>query len=162
VSAVTLHRNAQRVQDALREAGSKAVVVELADSTRTSAEAAAAVDVEVGQIAKSLVFLADGSPVVAVLSGVDRLDTEKLRAHLGAGRIDRASADQVREATGFPIGGVSPVAHGVPVLVDRALGGYDVVWAAAGTPNAVFATSFDELVVLSGGAAADVRVTTTP
>ncbi len=153
-----MHKNAVRVQEALRAAGSRAQVVELPDSTRTSADAAAAIGVEVGQIAKSLVFLADGNPVVAVLSGVDRLDTDKLRRLRGAARVERPDADAVRAATGFPIGGVSPVGHGAPVVVDAGLAAYDVIWAAAGTPNAVYPTTFDELVAVSGGEVADVRV----
>lgn len=152
-----MHKNAQAVQDALRTAGSPADVVELVDSTRTSAEAAAALGVEVGQIAKSLVFVADGVPVVVVLCGSDRLDTEKLGRHLGARAVTRADADTVRSATGFPIGGVSPVGHTARVVVDRGLGRYDVVWAAAGTPNAVFPTSFEELVAVAGADVADVR-----
>jgi len=153
-----VHRNARRVQDALRAAGSDAEVVELPSSTRTSTEAAEAVGVEVGQIAKSLVFLVGSEPVVAVLSGADRLDTEKLRRHLGASSVGRADADAVRAATGFPIGGVSPVAHDVRVVIDRALASYAVIWAAAGTPNAVFRTSVTELVSLVPGAeVADVR-----
>ena len=152
-----MHRNAELVQDALRSAGSPAVVVELAGSTRTAAEAAAALGVEVGQIAKSLVFVADGEPVVAVLSGSDRLDTEKLRRHLGAVGVERADADAVRSATGFPIGGVSPVGHAVRTVLDDGLARYDAVWAAAGTPHAVFKTSLDELVAICGAELADVR-----
>lgn len=159
---MNLHRNARRVQDALQAAGSPALVRELPDSARTVAEAAAALGVEEGQIAKSLVFVADGRPVLAVLSGVDRLDPERLGHHLGAGKVDRADADLVRAATGFPIGGVSPVGHhgALYVVVDRALAAFDVVWAAAGTPHAVFATSFAELLAVTGGEAADVRVAT--
>jgi prolyl-tRNA editing enzyme YbaK/EbsC (Cys-tRNA(Pro) deacylase) len=153
-----VHKNALRVQEALRRAGSVAEVVELPASTRTSAEAAAAIGVEVGQIAKSLVFVVDGEPVVAVLSGVDRLDVEKLRQLRGAARVERPDADGVRAATGFPIGGVSPVGHDAPVLVDRGLAVHDVIWAAAGTPNAVYPTTFGELVATSGGEACDVRV----
>lgn len=152
-----MHKNARRVQDALRAAGSQARVVELATSTRTASEAACAIGVEVGQIAKSLVFVVDGEPVVAVLSGIDRLDAEKLRAMHGAARVERADADAVRAATGFPIGGVSPVGHGARVVVDRGLAAYDVIWAAAGTPNAVYPTTFDELVAVSGGAVGDLR-----
>jgi prolyl-tRNA editing enzyme YbaK/EbsC (Cys-tRNA(Pro) deacylase) len=153
-----VHRNAVLVQEALRSRGSAAKVVELPSSTRTSAEAAASLGVAVGQIAKSLVFVADGAPVVAVLSGADRLDTAKLGRLLGARRVERADADAVREATGFPIGGVSPVGHAAPVVVDAALAGYDAVWAAAGTPNAVFETSYAELLTLAAGSrAADVR-----
>ena len=153
-----MHKNALRVQEALRRAGSAAEVVELPASTRTSAEAAAAIGVEVGQIAKSLVFMVDGEPVVAVLSGVDRLDVEKLRQLRGAARVERPDADGVRSATGFPIGGVSPVGHDAPVLVDRGLAVHDVIWAAAGAPNAVYPTTFEELVATSGGDACDVRV----
>jgi prolyl-tRNA editing enzyme YbaK/EbsC (Cys-tRNA(Pro) deacylase) len=155
-----MHRNAQRVQEALRAVGSDAEVVELPTSARTSAEAADALGVAVGQIAKSLVFVADGRPVLAVLSGDDRLDTTLLARHLGAGRVERADADTVRAATGFPIGGVSPVANpeGLRVLVDRGLDAHREVWAAAGTPHAVFRTTFAELVSVSGGEAADVRV----
>ena len=106
-----MHQNAARVQDALRESGSVSQVVELPGSTRTSAEAAEAIGVVVGQIAKSLVFVADGEPVLAVLSGVDRLDTERLRDYLAATAVTRADAALVREVTGFPIGGVSPIGH---------------------------------------------------
>lgn len=153
-----MHKNALCVQEALRAAGLDAQVVELPDSTRTSAEAAAAIGVAVGQIAKSLVFVVDGEAVVAVLSGVDRLDQDKLRELRRGGHVERADADAVRAATGFPIGGVSPVGHDAPVVVDRGLADYDVIWAAAGTPNAVYPTTFDELVAASGGDVADVRV----
>lgn len=154
-----LHRNAERVQAALRAAGSPAQVRELPDSAHTSEQAAASVGVDVDQIAKSLVFVADGAPVLIVLRGGDRLDPQRLARHLGAGKVARADADTVRAATGFPIGGVSPVAprDGLQVVVDRALGELPEVWAAAGTPHAVFPTSFDELLVVSGGTAADVR-----
>lgn len=156
---MNLHRNARRVQEALQAAGSPALVRELAESARTVAEAAAALKVEEGQIAKSLVFVADGRPVLAVLSGVDRLDTQRLGRHLGAARVGRADADVVRAATGFPIGGVSPVGHDgeLRIVVDRALAGFETVWAAAGTPHAVFPTTFAELLDVTGGEAADVR-----
>jgi prolyl-tRNA editing enzyme YbaK/EbsC (Cys-tRNA(Pro) deacylase) len=156
---MNLHRNAARVQAALIAKGSSAEVRELPESAHTSAEAAAALGVDVGQIAKSLVFVADGEPVLIVLSGADRLDPDRLARHLGAAKAVRADADTVRAATGFPIGGVSPVAHpeGLRVVVDEALGQYPVVWAAAGTPHAVFPTTFTELLALSDGDAADVR-----
>jgi prolyl-tRNA editing enzyme YbaK/EbsC (Cys-tRNA(Pro) deacylase) len=157
-----VHANALRVQEALRAAGSPAEVVELADSTRTSAEAAAAIGVDQGQIAKSLLFLVDGEAVLAILSGLDRLDTERLREHVGGSAVARPEAAQVRELTGFPIGGVSPIAPlgSVRVVLDRGLERYDVVWAAAGTPHAVFPTSFAELAKLTGGEVVDVRVRT--
>jgi prolyl-tRNA editing enzyme YbaK/EbsC (Cys-tRNA(Pro) deacylase) len=140
-------------------AGSLAVVRELPASAHTSLEAAAALGVGVDQIAESLVFVADGEPVLIVLCGSDRLDPARLAAHLSAGQVRRADADTVRAATGFPIGGVSPVGHadGLRVLVDRALAAYPVVWAAGGTPNAVFPASFAELLAASRGEPADVR-----
>jgi prolyl-tRNA editing enzyme YbaK/EbsC (Cys-tRNA(Pro) deacylase) len=158
---MSLHRNAARVQAALAAAGSAAVVRELPDSAHTSAEAAAALGVSVDQIAKSLVFVADDEPVLIVLCGSDRLDPARLAHHLGATTVRRADAGRVREATGFPIGGVSPVGHadGLRVLVDRALAAYPVVWAAGGTPNAVFPTSFAELLGASGGEPVDIRET---
>jgi prolyl-tRNA editing enzyme YbaK/EbsC (Cys-tRNA(Pro) deacylase) len=152
------HPNVARVQAALVAIGSTAEVRDLPDSTRTSVEAAAAIGVEVAQIAKSLVFLAGGEPVMVVASGADRVDTDKLSACLGGARITRADADAVRVATGYPIGGVSPAGldGSLPVMVDRALSAFDEVWAAAGSPNAVYPTTFDELLRISGGQAVDV------
>lgn len=154
------HPNVERVQAALRAAGSSAEVRELAGSTRTADEAATALGVEVGQIAKSLVFLADGEPVLVVASGADRVDTAALGRTLGGKRITRADAEVVRAATGYPIGGVSPVGlpAGLPVLVERALDRHETVYAAAGTPYAVFRTTYDELLRLTGGEPSDVRV----
>jgi prolyl-tRNA editing enzyme YbaK/EbsC (Cys-tRNA(Pro) deacylase) len=156
--AVALHQNARRVQDALAAAGSAAQVRELPDSARTAQEAARALDVEVGQIAKSLVFVAGEQPVLVVASGADRVDEARLSVQLGVGPIKRADANIVRQATGYPIGGVSPVDldGGLIVVVDRALEAFDVIWAAAGTPHTVFATSFPELVRISGGEVVDV------
>ena len=158
---MTIHRNARRVQDALTAAGSAAEVRELPESAHTSEEAAAALGVDVAQIAKTLVFVADGDPVLIVLRGSDRLDPERLGRHVGASKVKRADADTVRQATGFPIGGVSPVGHppGLRVVVDNALADHPVVWAAAGTPHAVFPTSFAELIALSAGEPGDVRQT---
>lgn len=138
--------------------GSTACVRELPDSTRTSAEAAAAIGVDVAQIAKSLVFLADGDPVMVVASGADQVDTAKLSAALGGARITRADADAVRAATGYPIGGVSPAGLGgsLPVMIDRALATFGEVWVAAGTPHAVFPTTFGDLLRMSGGRPVDV------
>jgi len=104
------------------------------------------------------VFLADDSPVMVVASGADRVDLKRLSTHLGGAKIGRADADAVRAATGYPIGGVSPAGlrSGIRILLDRALQSFDVVWAAGGTPHAVFPTSFDELVQITGGEVADV------
>lgn len=155
---MTLHRNARRVQDALVASGSEAQVHQLPDSAHTAADAAAALGVHESQIAKCLVFIADDRPVLVLLRGSDRLDTVLLAGHLRAGAVRRADASTVRDVTGYPIGGVSPVGHeGLRVVVDRALADEPRVWAAAGTPNAVFPTTFDELLAVSGGEAADVR-----
>jgi prolyl-tRNA editing enzyme YbaK/EbsC (Cys-tRNA(Pro) deacylase) len=152
------HAGVERVQTALRAAGLAALVRELPGSTRTSHEAAAALGVNVAQIAKSLVFLADGEPVMVVASGADRVDTSRLAAHVGVTGISRADAERVRAATRYPIGGVSPAGLDgrLRVLIDRALAPFDVIWAAAGTPNSVFPTTFGELLRLSGGEEADV------
>ncbi|HEV2889400.1 MAG TPA: YbaK/EbsC family protein [Frankiaceae bacterium] len=153
-----MHPNTQRVVAALRAAGCDAEVVELTEPARTAAEAAALVGVTVGQIANSLVFTADGEPILVMTSGANRVDTAALGERLGA-TIARADADAVRAATGFPIGGVAPVGHTTPlrVLVDEDLLGYDAIWAAAGTPHTVFPTSGAELLRVTGGT--PVRVT---
>lgn len=132
----------------------------LDDSARTAQEAADALGVEVGQIAKSLVFVAGEQPVLVVASGSDRVDTKRLGALLSGATIQRADADIVRAATGYPIGGVSPVAlpSDLIVFVERALEPFSVVWAAAGTPHAVFPTTYGELLKLTGGEPSDVRV----
>jgi prolyl-tRNA editing enzyme YbaK/EbsC (Cys-tRNA(Pro) deacylase) len=155
---MTPHPSTEKVAQALRDGGASGQVRQLADSTRTAVEAAAALGVAVGAIVKSLVFTADGDPVLVLASGDHQVDTAKIAAALGADRVARADADTVRAATGYPIGGVAPVAHPRPLrtLVDTHLAGYDVLWAAAGTPHAVFPTSYDELVRLTTGIATDV------
>jgi prolyl-tRNA editing enzyme YbaK/EbsC (Cys-tRNA(Pro) deacylase) len=134
-------------------------VVEFDESTKTAADAAAAIGCDVAQIAKSIIFraVASGRAVLAIASGTNRVDERKLRAHLGE-KIERADADFVRERTGFAIGGVPPIAHATPsiVFIDRGLRRYPNLWAAGGTPNAVFSIGFDELVVLSGATVADI------
>jgi prolyl-tRNA editing enzyme YbaK/EbsC (Cys-tRNA(Pro) deacylase) len=130
----------------------------LPDAVTTAAAAAAALGVEVGQIANSLVFAADGAPLLVLTSGAHRVDTEKVAALVGADRVRRASPDFVRAATGQVIGGVAPVGHPAPIrtLVDRALAQYDEIWAAGGVAHAVFPSTFDELVTVTGGEPADV------
>ncbi len=156
-----VHQNAQRVEAVLRAGGASGEIRELDDSARTAAEAAAAVGVPIGAIVKSLVFVADGSAVLVLASGDHQVDTAKIADVLGVGKVKRADADLVRAATGFPIGGVAPVAHPEPLttVVDEHLSSFAVLWAAAGTPHAVFPTTFDELVRLSGGTVADVAAT---
>ena len=143
-----------RVQDALRAAGLSNEVRELPDSTRSSAEAAAALGCSVAQIAKSVVFRSgSGRPVLVVASGANRVDERKVEALLGD-RLLRADADYVRERTGFAIGGVAPLAQVRPMttFIDASLRRFDVVWAAGGTPHCVFPIAPDDLVRVSGGA----------
>jgi prolyl-tRNA editing enzyme YbaK/EbsC (Cys-tRNA(Pro) deacylase) len=150
----------RRVADALLAAGIEPDIVELADSTRTAQEAAAAIGTSVPCIVKSLVFLADDEPVLALVSGSNRADTSLLASELGKA-IGRADANRVRQATGFAIGGIPPLGHTTPldVVIDRDLLQYDVVWAAAGTPHAVFSISPAELVRVTGGRIVDLKET---
>lgn len=151
--------SALRVQEVL---GAGFQVLEFEASTKTAADAAAAVGTTVAQIAKSMIFrtVETDRSVLVVTSGSERVDEARVSAVLGED-IGRASAAFVRERTGFAIGGVSPVAHVVPpvVLIDRTLAQFDTIWAAAGTPNAVFQLTFDQLLTLTGGEVADVIVT---
>ena len=130
----------------------------LPDAVTTAAAAAAALGVEVGQIANSLVFDADGAPLLVLTSGAHRVDTGKVAGLVGVQKVRRASPDFVRAATGQAIGGVAPVGHPAPLrtLVARALAQYGEIWAAGGIPHAVFPTTFAELVTVTGGEPADV------
>lgn len=153
-----MHRNTRRVQEELTAKGLEVQLLEVPDSTRTAREAADAIGISVAQIAKSIVFRQGDKGVVVVTSGANRVDEAKVASLVGA-PIDRADADVVRRLTGFPIGGVPPLAHTTPlqVLIDEDLVAFDEIWAAAGTPNAVFRTTADELRVATGGRIADVR-----
>lgn len=157
---VARHPSVQRVRAALAEQGIPDRIRALDSSTRTAREAAEALGVEVGQIASSLVFLADGEPVLVVASGAHRVDTDRLAAALGASEITKPNADVVRAATGFAIGGVAPLAHPQPlrIVMDRSLAEFDEVWAAGGHPYAVFQSTFDELLALTGAAVVDVQL----
>ncbi len=159
------HPAISKISAALREAGLPAAadgIRVLADEVRTAAAAAGALGVPVGAIANSLVFRAtEGDrvfPLLALTSGAHRASTARLAALAGATSVGRADPAFVREHTGQAIGGVAPVGHPRPIvtLVDEALAGYDVVWAAAGHPKAVFPTTFADLVALTGGMAAVV------
>ncbi|ABS02252.1 prolyl-tRNA editing enzyme YbaK/EbsC (Cys-tRNA(Pro) deacylase) [Kineococcus radiotolerans] len=143
-----MHRNAEVVSEALRAAGAEPEVVELTAPARTAAEAAGALGCPVGAIASSLLFLADGDPVLVLTSGAHRVDPEHTAAVLGARELTRPGAAAVRAATGQPIGGVAPVGHPTHLrtVVDVDLLRYDVVWAAAGTPRTVFPTTYAELL----------------
>jgi prolyl-tRNA editing enzyme YbaK/EbsC (Cys-tRNA(Pro) deacylase) len=145
----------QRVLDAAARKGVQLDVREFARSTHTAAEAAAAVGAEVGQIVKSLVFVAEGSdgiePCLVLASGANTVDVALLAAALTEPNIRRATADEARELTGFTIGGIPPFGHVAPIrtLMDPDLGRFEIVWAAAGTANAVFAVTPNELRVLA-------------
>ena len=134
-------------------------MVILPDSVHTAALAAEALGCEVGAIANSLLFDADGSPVLILTSGAHRVDTAKVAATIGVPALLRARPDFVREHTSQVIGGVSPLGHPrpVPTYIDPWLRRYDVVWAAAGHPAAVFSTSYDELVAMTGAVEIDVE-----
>jgi prolyl-tRNA editing enzyme YbaK/EbsC (Cys-tRNA(Pro) deacylase) len=138
-----MHPTAERFQTRSRELGLDVRVRELADSTRTAQEAAAAVGVEIGQIVKSLVFVDDAGPLLCLCAGDRRVDPEKL----GPG-ARQARGAEVREATGYAIGGVPPLGHDRPVrtVVDASLRRFDTVWCAGGTPHAVFPVATDELI----------------
>ena len=149
-----LPRAARRVQAALHALGLESEIRVLPDSTRTAPEAAAAVGCELGAIVKSLIFRGAGSgdPVLVLVSGDNRADEARVAAELGEG-IERADADFVRTRTGYAIGGVPPVGHPAPLptLVDEDLLRFDVVWAAAGTPRAVFPVGPRELTEAAAG-----------
>jgi prolyl-tRNA editing enzyme YbaK/EbsC (Cys-tRNA(Pro) deacylase) len=154
------HPSVVRVTARLTELGAGGQVRTLDDAARTAAQAAAQLGIEVAQIANSLVFAADGDPLLVMASGGHRVDTAKVAAIVGATSVDRASPEFVREHTGFAIGGVAPVAHPEPLrtLVDTELERYDEVWAAAGHPHTVFPTTYAELLRITGGEPADVGV----
>ncbi len=162
-----MHPSAQKVADAARQLGLSVEIVEFEETTRTAQDAANAISkhptgigCQVAQIVKSLLFVADGQPVMALVSGANRLDERKLAALRGVGRkkIKRADADTAKAVTGFSIGGVPPFGHTsrLPIYVDQDLTHFEVVWAAAGTPFAVFAITPGELVRASGGMVVDL------
>ncbi|MGQ9371428.1 YbaK/EbsC family protein [Azospirillum sp. A39] len=156
----TLSPSARRVQDVLDAIALGHRVVEHERSTRTSQEAADAVGCTVGQIAKSLIFRAraSGRPVLVIASGANRVDEKAVAALVGE-KIERADPEFVRAKTGFAIGGVPPVGHAEAplVVIDEDLLAFDTIWAAAGTPNAVFRLSPDQLVSMTGGRSAAVK-----
>lgn len=155
-----LHPNARTVIEAARQRGVELEVTEFPAGTRTAAEAAAAIGVTVGQIVKSLVFAVDGEIVVALVAGDNRVDEELLAKAASGSRTTRADADAVRAATGFPIGGVPPIGHAtdLPTYFDPDLLGYDVVWAAAGTPRHSFPITPSVLLDLSRATVAPLAV----
>ena len=156
-----LHPNVVRVVEAARALGLEIVPRRFPDGTKTAADAAAAIGVELGQIVKSLIFAVDGEVVLAYVSGSNQLDEKKLALAAGGLKCTRVDADVVRQATGFPIGGVPPFGHTsqLRVFVDPDLLQYDEVWAAAGTWNDVFGASPADIVRVSGGVTTDLKRT---
>ncbi|GAA3929775.1 YbaK/EbsC family protein [Streptomyces gulbargensis] len=144
---------------ALRELGLDVEIRRFPDETRTARQAAEAIGCEVSEIVKSLIFAADGVPVLVLMDGASRVDVERVRAELGAGEVTRADARVVREITGYAIGGVPPFGHRTRtrVIADRGLLDHDLVWAAAGNPHTVFALDPKSLVTHAGATLADVR-----
>lgn len=148
-----MHPNVDRVSAAARAAGLEISVRRFPEGTRTAEDAARAIGCSVAQIVKSLVFMAGGDPLLALVSGANRVDMDRLAAATGAADARRATGDEARAAGGYAIGGVPPFGHPRPltVLIDRDLLAHEVLWAAAGLPDAVFAISPDDLVRVSGG-----------
>jgi Cys-tRNA(Pro) deacylase len=156
----TMHRNVRAVVEAGKALGVDVHPREYADGTRTAADAALAIGVDLGQIVKSLVFCVDGEVVVALVSGGNRLDEAKLARAAGGEEAWREDADTVREATGFPVGGVPPFGHREPlrIFVDRDLLDFDELWAAAGTSHHNFSITPDSLLRATGGTVCDLAV----
>lgn len=152
------HPNVEKVTAILTEHGHPAAVRTFDEGVRTAPAAAEQLGVEVGAIANSLIFDADGEPVLILASGAHRVDTARCARLFGTTALRRADPEFVRAATGQPIGGVAPVGHPQPLrtVVDNWLRRYPAVWAAAGHPNSVFPTTFEDLVRLTGGTPADV------
>lgn len=148
----TEHRAITSFRDELTRRGGAGEVVILPDSAHTAALAAAALGCEVGAIANSLLFDADGEPVLVLTSGAHRVDTTAVAARIGVGALRRAAPDFVRRHTSQVIGGVSPIDHPSPVRtwIDPWLQRHETIWSAAGHPAAVFSTTYDELVSMTG------------
>ena len=141
-----MKQSVQRVMSSLAEQDIRVTPTEFAESTRTAEDAAAAIGTTVGQIVKSLIFMREQQPILLLVSGPNRVDVAAVNKRLGM-TLERASADQVRAATSFSIGGVAPVGHPTPLptWIDADLLSYELVWAAAGTPNTVFPINPEEL-----------------
>ena len=148
-----------RFMEAAKVLGHDVEVRRFPDGTKTAADAARAVGCDIGQIVKSLVFMADGRAVLALTSGANRVDTRKLAELAGAAEARRANADEVRAATGYAIGGTPPFGHPrpIPAFIDRDLLAYREIWAAAGTPDSVFLTTPEELRAAAGAGTADFK-----
>src|SRR4051794_35362997 len=153
-----MHPNVEIVAACREKLGGTGAIVELSEAVPTAQAAADLLGCAVGAIANSLVFAADGAPLLVLTSGAHRVDTKRVAALVGAEKVTRATPEFVRAATGQTIGGVAPLGHPEPIrtLVDTWLERYEVVWAAGGHAHTVFPTTFAELLMLTGGTAADV------
>jgi len=154
-----IHPNVLRVMEAARERGLEITTKRFPEGTKTAADAAAAIGVSVGQIVKSLVFGVDSEIVMALVSGSNQLDEKKLAAAAGGAKCARVDADAVRDATGYPIGGVPPFGHTTQlrIFIDPDLLQYDEVWAAAGTWNDNFGDAPADIVRVAGGVVTDMK-----
>jgi len=159
VARMAMNDNTLRVKEFIRSRGVEAEIVTFDKSTRTSELAAKTIGCEVAQIAKSLVFIVDyQQPILVIASGPNRVDTKKLAERVGKANVKIADAKTVKQLTGFPVGGVPPVAHHTQLrtILDPALMRFQVVYAAAGTPNTVFGIDPKKLKELTGGEFAEV------
>jgi Cys-tRNA(Pro) deacylase len=154
-----VHPNVTRVVQAAKERGLEITTRRFPEGTKTAQDAANAIGVSLGQIVKSLVFAVDGEIVMAFVSGANQLDEKKLAQAAGGLKCSRVDADAVREATGFPIGGVPPFGHAkqLRVFVDQDLLQYDEVWAAAGTWNDNFGANPNDIVRVAGGVVTNLK-----
>ncbi len=154
-----MHPSNVRVQEALDAAGVTADVRRLPESTHTAAAAAEVLGCEIGAIANSLVFMADDSPILVMASGAAKVDTELLAETISVTQVRRATAEEVRSATGFPIGGVAPVGHPAPLStwIDVDLERFPEIWAAGGTPDSIVGLTYMGLITATGGTPTRVR-----
>lgn len=150
--SVSNHPSVIRVRNRLKELSVAGEIKILENSARSAREAADALAVGIGQICSSLIFACAGKPILVLTSGRHRVDTEKVASEQGLSTLDRADAELVKNSTGFAIGGVAPIGHLRPITtyIDSALAEYPIIWAAAGHPHAVFPTTFDELLRITG------------
>jgi prolyl-tRNA editing enzyme YbaK/EbsC (Cys-tRNA(Pro) deacylase) len=150
------HPNVTRVQAHAAERGTSIEIRRFAATTRTAEDAARQIGTQVERIVKSLVFIADGRPIIVLCSGDKRVSVKRLEDVLRAKSVRRATADEAKAHTGFPIGGVPPFAHGLEVVADQTLDRFDKVWAAAGLPDAVFEIGVGDLKRLSAARSASI------
>lgn len=153
-----MSKSIDRVKEFLKSNGINCEIKEFSETTRTALDAANAIGCEVGQIIKSLVFLADGKPIILLVSGDRRAIERKVENCLGVSKVERADADTAREMTGFAVGGIPPFAHKSPIktLMDKDVLRYKVLYVAAGTPHSIFPINVADLERLTGATVSDI------